>query len=106
MTKARGNANVDTAAAAQHNTHAVIATLNLASRLVYPQPGLINLRVQHDQKRWRWSEATHSRGAACLYVLLLEKESLFIHEDRAHTQNTPQNKTTQHNTQTTTNRRT
>ena len=89
------------AASAQHNTHAVIATLNVASRLVYPQPELINLRVQH-QKRWRWSEASRSRGAACLCELLLEKEPSCIYEGLAHTaHNTPQNKnnTTQHNTQ-------
>ena len=79
------------------------ATLNIVSRLVYPQPGLINLRVQHHQDRWRWSEASRSRGAACLYELLLEKEPLFIYEDRAHTHNAihHKTKTTQHNTQTT-----
>ena len=102
-TKARGNANRHSAAAAQHNTHAVIATLNLASRLVYRQPGLINLRVQHHQERWRWSEASRSRGAACLYELFLENEPSFKYEGRAHTQHTTHHKTktTQHNIQTT-----
>ena len=84
-------------AAAQHNTHAVIATLNPASRLVYPEPELINPRVRHHQERWRWSEACRSRRAACLYKLLLEKEPSCIYEDRAQpahntAHNTPQNK--------------
>ena len=79
-------------AAAQHNAHAVIATLNPASRLVYPQPDLVNLRAQHHQQRWRWSKASRSRGAACLCELLLEKEPSCICEDRTHTaHNTPQN---------------
>ena len=95
MTKARGNANRHSAAAAQHNTHAVIATLNVASRLVYPQPEYINLRAQHHQGRWRWSKASRSRGAACLYKLLLEEEPSFIYEDRAHTRHTTQHTTKQ-----------
>ena len=87
------------AAAAQHNTHAKIAMLNPASRLVYPQPELINLRVQHHQQRWRWSVASRSRRVACLCELLLGKDPSCIYEDRAHTaHNKPQNKnnTAQH----------
>ena len=77
---------------------------------MYHAPEVINLRVQHlrvqhHQQRWR-SEASRSRGAACLYELLLEKEPAFIYDNRAHTahntaHNTPRNETTQHNTQTT-----
>ena len=85
------------AEAAQHNTHAGIATLNPASHLVYPQPEIINLRVQHHQQRWRWSEASRSRGAACLCQLLLEREPSCIYEDRTHsTQHTTKQK--QHST--------
>ena len=98
MTNARGNAN-NTDTLQQHSTKpAVIATPNpaTASRLVYHEPEVINLRVQH-QERWRWSEASRSRGAACLYEPLLEKEPSFISEDRAHTApNIPQQK--QHST--------
>ena len=77
------------AAAAQRSTHAVIATLNPASRLEYPQPELINLRVQHHRQRWRWSEA---------YYHL--KRSLRVFTRIAHTQHTTHHKTktTQHNT--------
>ena len=89
-------------AAAQHNTHAVIATLNPASHLVYPQPESINLPVQHHQQRLQWSEASRYRGAACLYELLLGKEPLRITRI-AHTQHTTyhKTKTTQHDTQAT-----
>ena len=67
------------AAAAQHKTRVAIATLNpaTASLLVYHEPEVVNLRAQHHQQRWRRSEASRSRGAACLYELLLEKEPLF-----------------------------
>ena len=102
-TKARGNAKRPSASAAQqHNTHAVIATLSLASVWLYPQPSrLINLRVLHHQERWRWSEASRSRGAACLYELFIEEKLTLVHLRRSSTHtahNTPLNKnnTTQH----------
>ena len=87
MTNARGNANDTDKLHQQQQQHstkpAVIATLNpaTASCLVYHEPNLINLRVQHHQQRWRWSETSRSRGAACLYELLLEKEPSLISED-------------------------
>ena len=89
------------AAAAQHKSRAVFARLNpaTASRLVYHESEVVNSRVQHHQQRWRWSEASRSRGTACLYELLLKREPSFIYEDRAHTaHSTPQNKnyTAQH----------